>query len=43
KGIFLTWLKEQNEKLKQHIKPATLKMLKSDIVNKEMVELVTNG
>ncbi|KAF0554331.1 hypothetical protein F8M41_019411 [Gigaspora margarita] len=38
KGLFLTWLKEQKEKSKQHIKPTNIQNVKSDIV-----EIVTIG
>ncbi|RIB23984.1 hypothetical protein C2G38_2169824 [Gigaspora rosea] len=44
KGLFLTWLKEQKEKLRQQqVEPGTAKNVKSDMVNKEIniVEVVT--
>ncbi|RIB11632.1 hypothetical protein C2G38_94257 [Gigaspora rosea] len=43
KGLFLTWLKERKEKSKQQTKPAIIKNVKSDIINKEIniVEVVT--
>ncbi|CAG8814270.1 954_t:CDS:2 [Gigaspora margarita] len=43
KGLFSTWLKEQKEKSRQQIESATVKNVKSDMVNKEIniVEVVT--
>ncbi|KAF0554342.1 hypothetical protein F8M41_019419 [Gigaspora margarita] len=45
KGLFLTWLKEQKEKSRQQTKPAIIKNVKSDTINKDVdiVEVVTIG